>query len=105
MEPMKEAVWAVCGRRHGAGERRDDYGKHGRERDRGGRNSFEIVKKADQIGAQKIRVDTMPFSSSLTWPAPMAVPYGISRLLAGVAFCLGLILVVIGRAKLFTGNP
>ena len=33
------------------------------------------------------------------------VPYGISRLFASVAFCLGPILVVIGRAKLFTGNP
>jgi formate/nitrite transporter len=36
------------------------------------------------------------FSSSL--------PFGISRLLAGLVFCLGLILVVIGGAELFTGN-
>jgi formate transporter len=32
------------------------------------------------------------------------LPYGIARLAAGVAFCLGLILVVIGGAELFTGN-
>jgi len=32
------------------------------------------------------------------------LPYGIQRLLAGVAFSLGLILVVIGGAELFTGN-
>jgi len=32
------------------------------------------------------------------------LPYGVSRLLAGLAFCLGLILVVVGGAELFTGN-
>jgi formate/nitrite transporter len=31
-------------------------------------------------------------------------PYGITRILAGVTFSLGLILVVIGGAELFTGN-
>jgi formate/nitrite transporter len=36
------------------------------------------------------------FSSSL--------PFGVTRLLAGLAFCLGLILVVVGGAELFTGN-
>ncbi len=30
--------------------------------------------------------------------------YGISRLLGGLAFCLGLILVVVAGAELFTGN-
>ncbi len=33
-----------------------------------------------------------------------ALPYGVKRLLGGVAFCLGLILVVVGGAELFTGN-
>jgi formate/nitrite transporter len=33
-----------------------------------------------------------------------SLPYGITRLLIGLAFCLGLILVVIGGAELFTGN-
>jgi formate transporter len=32
------------------------------------------------------------------------LPYGVTRLLGGVAFCVGLILVVIGGAELFTGN-
>lgn len=32
------------------------------------------------------------------------LPYGVNRLLAGIVFCLGLILVVIGGAELFTGN-
>src|SRR5688572_10290458 len=33
-----------------------------------------------------------------------ALPYGITRLLTGLVFCLGLILVVVGGAELFTGN-
>lgn len=32
------------------------------------------------------------------------LPYGVTRLLAGLVFSLGLILVVIGGAELFTGN-
>jgi formate/nitrite transporter len=33
-----------------------------------------------------------------------AIPYGVIRLLAGLVFSLGLILVVVGGAELFTGN-
>lgn len=33
-----------------------------------------------------------------------ALPYGVNRLLGGFVFCLGLILVVVGGAELFTGN-
>lgn len=32
------------------------------------------------------------------------LPYGVTRLLAGLVFCLGLILVVVVGAELFTGN-
>ena len=32
------------------------------------------------------------------------LPYGLIRLLTGLVFCLGLILVVVGGAELFTGN-
>jgi len=32
------------------------------------------------------------------------LPYGITRLLTGLVFCLGLILVIVGGAELFTGN-
>ena len=39
---------------------------------------------------------TAPFSTSL--------PYGVTRLLMGLVFSLGLILVVVGGAELFTGN-
>ena len=33
-----------------------------------------------------------------------ALPYGVERLLGGLAFSLGLILVVVAGAELFTGN-
>jgi len=33
-----------------------------------------------------------------------ALPFGVGRLLGGLAFCLGLILVVVAGAELFTGN-
>ncbi len=39
---------------------------------------------------------TVAFSAGL--------PFGITRLFSGVAFCLGLVLVVVGGAELFTGN-
>jgi formate/nitrite transporter len=32
------------------------------------------------------------------------LPYGLVRMMAGLVFCLGLILVVVGGAELFTGN-
>ncbi len=32
------------------------------------------------------------------------LPYGVTRLLTGLVFCLGLILVIVGGAELFTGN-
>ena len=32
------------------------------------------------------------------------MPYGITRLLMGLVFCLGLVLVIVGGAELFTGN-
>lgn len=32
------------------------------------------------------------------------LPFGVMRLLTGLVFCLGLILVVVGGAELFTGN-
>jgi formate/nitrite transporter len=32
------------------------------------------------------------------------LPFGVSKLLGGLVFCLGLILVIVGGAELFTGN-
>ena len=39
-----------------------------------------------------------------TAAASSSLPYGVARLLVGVTFCLGLILVVVAGAELFTGN-
>ncbi len=44
------------------------------------------------------------FSIIVTAGADGIVPYGIMRLLGGVVFSLGLILVIVGGAELFTGN-
>jgi formate/nitrite transporter len=43
------------------------------------------------------------FSTTVTTGAA-DLPYGVARLLAGIAFSLGLILVVVAGAELFTGN-
>lgn len=44
------------------------------------------------------------FATTVTTGAAAAMPYGVGRLLGGVIFSLGLILVVVGGAELFTGN-
>jgi formate transporter FocA len=44
------------------------------------------------------------FSTTVTAGAGPGVSYGVMRLLAGLTFCLGLILVVVAGAELFTGN-
>lgn len=81
----------------------------------------EIAEKAERIGESKARLDAATlivlavlagafiafgamFSTTVLAGAAGALPYGVTRLLAGVAFCLGLILVIDGGAELFTGN-
>lgn len=80
-----------------------------------------MARKAEQLGAEKARLD----AATLTALAILAgafialgamsattvlagsegvLPFGVSRLLAGLTFCLGLILVIVGGAELFTGN-
>lgn len=44
------------------------------------------------------------FSTTVTAGMSGQLPYGLIRLIAGVAFCLGLIMVVVAGAELFTGN-
>ena len=44
------------------------------------------------------------FATTVTAGAAGVVPYGLTRLVGGLAFCLGLVLVVVGGAELFTGN-
>ena len=44
------------------------------------------------------------FATTVTAGAGGIMSFGSTKLLAGVSFCLGLILVVVGGAELFTGN-
>jgi formate transporter len=55
---------------------------------------------ATTVSAGSLTVTSV--NGSVTFLA--GLPYGIVRLLSGVAFCLGLILVVVAGAELFTGN-
>lgn len=80
-----------------------------------------MAEKAAQIGEKKANADPMTtfglavlagafialgaiFATTVVAGAGTALPYGVTRLLAGLVFSLGLILVVVGGAELFTGN-
>lgn len=81
----------------------------------------EMAIKAEDIGGKKARMGWRSmfvlaimagafialgavFATTITAGAADKLPYGIVRLLSGLAFCLGLILVVVAGAELFTGN-
>jgi formate transporter FocA len=80
----------------------------------------EMAVKATDVGAAKAHLDTLTlfvlaflagafialgaiFATTVA-AGSGALPYGLARLLVGIAFSLGLILVVIAGAELFTGN-
>jgi formate/nitrite transporter len=44
------------------------------------------------------------FATTVIAGADGEIPFGVTRLLAGLVFCLGLVLVVVAGAELFTGN-
>lgn len=44
------------------------------------------------------------FATTVSAGASGMLPFGVTKLLSGLAFCLGLILVIVGGAELFTGN-
>jgi formate transporter len=81
----------------------------------------EMAHRAEAIGQTKARLpalDTLAlavlagafiglgalFSTTVATGAADALPFGVTRLLTGLAFSLGLVLVVTGGAELFTGN-
>jgi formate transporter len=81
----------------------------------------EMAAKAEEIGVKKAAMDATRmfvlallagafialgavFATTVAAGAPATLPYGFVRLAAGVVFSLGLILVVVGGAELFTGN-
>jgi formate transporter FocA len=81
----------------------------------------EMAAKAQQIGIRKAHLDFMStfalavlagafialgcifFTVSQT-TGGVAVPWGLARVVGGLTFCLGLILILVGGAELFTGN-
>ncbi len=80
----------------------------------------EMAEKAETAGVRKAALPFLPlFALAMlagafiglgamfatnTAAAASTLPYGVARLLIGLVFCLGLILVVVGGAELFTGN-
>jgi formate transporter len=80
-----------------------------------------MAAKAEQVGVNKAGLETTNtfmlailagafialgavFSTTITAGASGVLTYGVTRLLGGLVFCLGLILVVVAGAELFTGN-
>lgn len=80
-----------------------------------------IARKAEEVGAAKARRDVPGlfalavlagafiafgalFSTVALAGAQGVVPYGLARVIAGLVFSLGLVLVVVGGAELFTGD-
>ena len=80
----------------------------------------EMARRAEEVGVQKASMDgATTFALAVLAGAFMALggvfattalagagaaPGGVTRVLAGLTFSLGLILVVVGGAELFTGN-
>lgn len=81
----------------------------------------EIARKAEATGVAKAGMDTMrmltlavlagafiglgAMAATTLWTGTAGVmPFGIARMLGGLVFALGLILVVLGGAELFTGD-
>lgn len=81
----------------------------------------DMAKKAENVGVAKANLGPFRmfalavlagafiamgavFMTTVTTGAAGALPFGLTKLMGGVAFCLGLILVVVAGAELFTGN-
>ena len=80
----------------------------------------EMAQRAEEIGAAKVTMDRgrllalavlagafIAFGgifSTVALAGASGAPWGATRVLAGVVFSVGLILVIVGGAELFTGN-
>lgn len=81
----------------------------------------EMAARAEYIGVRKIEAPALRtfalailagafialgavFATTIAAGTTGMLPFGVVKLLSGLVFCLGLILVVIGGAELFTGN-
>lgn len=81
----------------------------------------DMAKKAEDVGVKKAGMNApgmfvlavlagafialgAVFATTVAAGSSGMVPYGIQRLLVGTVFSLGLVLVIVGGAELFTGN-
>jgi len=81
----------------------------------------DMAVKAQQLGIRKAQMGSYTMfvlailagafialgavaSTTMTTGAAGILPFGVTRFLSGIVFSLGLILVVVGGAELFTGN-
>ena len=81
----------------------------------------EMAERAEDIGVKKVQMDALTtfllamlagafialgaiFATVVSSGAGGVLPFGVTKLLSGLVFCLGLILVIVGGAELFTGN-
>jgi formate/nitrite transporter len=80
----------------------------------------EMARRAEEIGAAKVAMDAGRLVAlavlagafialggifaTVALAGSAGAPWGVTRVLAGVVFSLGLVLVVVGGAELFTGN-
>ncbi len=81
----------------------------------------EMARRAEYVGVSKAEAPKLKifalsilagafismgavFATTVATGAAGTLTYGVTKLLVGFVFCLGLILVVVGGAELFTGN-
>ena len=81
----------------------------------------EMARRAEYIGERKSESPTLQtfalalmagafiafgaiFATTAATGASGVLTYGVTKLLVGFVFCLGLVLVIVGGAELFTGN-
>ena len=81
----------------------------------------EMATRAEYLGVRKVEAPALTtfilsilagafigfgaiFSTTVTAGTATILPFGVTKLLSGFVFCLGLVLVVVGGAELFTGN-
>jgi formate transporter len=81
----------------------------------------EMATRAEYLGVRKVEAPALTtfilgilagafiglgaiFSTTVAAGTSGVLPYGVAKVLSGSVFCLGLVLVIIGGAELFTGN-
>jgi len=81
----------------------------------------EMARRAEYIGVRKAEAPTLQlfslavlagafialgavFATTIATGTSGTLPFGVTKLLVGFVFCLGLVLVIVGGAELFTGN-